>query len=210
MAETGSAAGAPRRGAWDFTLMALTVALLAALGVQSLLGTLYAWWGYRTQPGWEQIGYPAFVDAMNAIAGPLVLVLVVVMGLCVPKRLFKRRALVAVSAIMLLVGVGAGIAGRSIATGLGVYLALASLIQVAVVMLTLANAGGLTYMSEGVVAKTGSGLLHLGFVLFCLVVVSLQGSRWMLPVFWVATILLVGGSALSFWARPRPTDRPDS
>ncbi len=206
MAETGPAVRAPRRGAWDFTLMALTVALLAALGVQSFVGTLYAWWAYRAQPGWEQLGYPAFVDTMNAIAGPLVIALVVVMGLCVPKRLFRRRALVAASALMLAAGVGAGVVARSVDTGLGVYLGLAALIQVAVVALTLANAGGLTYVTEGVLAKTGSGLLHLGFVLFCLVVVSLQGSRWMLPVFWSATLLLAGGSALSFWARPRPTD----
>lgn len=204
-----------RRSTWDFTLMMLTVALLGALGVQSFLGTLYAWWAYRAVPGWEQTGYPPFVEVMNLIAAPIVVALVVVMGLCVPKRLLSKRALTVVSAGMVAAGVAAGVLGESLATGLAVYLALAGLIQVAVVVLTLGGVHDLAYLTEGRLVKTGSGLLHLGFILFALVVVALQDSPWMLPVFWAATALLVGGSALSFYARrsaraPLPGDEPPS
>ena len=39
---------APQHRGWDFALIVLTVALLAALGVQSIAGTGYAWWVGRS------------------------------------------------------------------------------------------------------------------------------------------------------------------
>ncbi len=190
-----------QRTAWDFALMMATVVLLGALGVQSLVGTLYAWWAYRSVPGWETTGYPGFVTAMNAVAAPLAVALVLVMGLCVPKRLFERRVLVWVSVVGVAAGVGAGVLARSVQAGLTVYLGLAALLQGAVVVLTVAGAGGLAYMSEGRIAKAGSGLLHLGFILFALTVVAWQDSPVMLPAFVASALLLAGGSAMSFYAR---------
>jgi len=190
----------PLRRTWDFSLTVATVALFGSLGVQSFLGTLYSWWALRTLPGWEQAGYPGFVAVMNAVAAPQVVALVVVMGLCVPKRLFSRRALIGVSGGMLLLGVVAGVLTDSLAIGLAAYLALAAFIQIAVVALTVAGARGPSYLTEGRLTKTGSGLLHLGFVLFAIVVVALQRSSWMLPVFWTAAALTIGGTVLSFYA----------
>ena len=190
-------------GTWDFALMVATVGLLGALGAQSLFGTLYAWWEYRADPAWESSGgYGAFIDVMNAVAAPLVIALVLVMGLCIPKRLFSRRALLMVSVAMVAAGALAGALSGSAATGLTVYLCAAGLIQVAVVALTLSGAEGLTYLSRGRLVKAGSGLLHLGFIGFAIVVVALQRSPLMLPVFYASATLLAGGSALAFYARP--------
>ncbi len=199
-AATDSASVARR--SWDFTLTVLTVLLLGALGVQSFLGTIYTWWVQRTVPGWEQIGYAGYVSAMNAIAAPLVVALVVVMGLCVPKRLFSRRLLVLASAGMVSAGLVVWLATGKLATGLAVYLALASLIQVAVIVLTVAGAQAPSYLTEGRLTKTGSGLLHLGFAVFALLLVAFQRSAFMLPLFWLALALSVGGSTLSFYAGP--------
>ncbi len=190
----------PRSG-WDHLLVMLTVTILGALGAQSLVGTMYAWWMYRTQPLWEQAGYDRFVSVMNLVAAPLVVALIVVMGLCVPKRLFTRTRLAAFSAIMVAASAAWSVATGDIAAGLTVYLVLAALIQLAVVVLTLAGARGLAYLSETRLAKVGSGFLHLGFILFAIVVVALQESRAMLPVFAVSAVLLTGGSALAFYAR---------
>lgn len=185
---------------WDFTLTVITVALLGSLGVQSFIGTLYVWWAAEAVPGFEIIGYDRFVWWMNAIAAPQVVAIVVVMGLCVPKRLFDRTALVVVSGAMLVVGLGAWAITGSIATGLAVYLALAALIQAAVVVLTVAGARGPSYLTEGRLVKTGSGLLHQGIIGFAFVVVALQRSSFMLPAFWTATALTVGGTFLAFYA----------
>jgi hypothetical protein len=68
--------------------------------------------------------------------------------------------------------------------------------------MTLAGASSLTYLTEGRVTRVGSGLLHMGFLLFALVVVALQTSPWMLPVFYAAAALITIGTVLSFYAGP--------
>ena len=202
-----------RQRTWDFALTAATVVVLGLLGVQSFVGTGYVWWAERSIPEWEAgPGYASYVTVMNGIAAPLIVLLVVAMGLCVPKRLFARRSLIAVSLAMMAAGAVAGVAMRSLANGLAVYLILAALIQVAVVVLTIAGVRGPSYLTEGRLTKTGSGLLHLGFILFGLVVVALQKSPWMLPVFSASALLSIAGTALSFyanrvaWHRSRPAD----
>lgn len=195
-----SASGDARRRGWDFSLTIATVALLGLLGLQSFIGTLYTWWAQRTIPAWEQVGYADFVALMNQIAAPLVLALVVVMGLCVPKRLFERRALVLVSLAMVGMGIGAGLYAGSLQTGLGTYLALAALIQAAVVALTVAGVRGPSYLTEGRLTKTGSGLLHLGFIGVAFVIVTLERSNLLMPVFFASALCLAGGTALAFYA----------
>lgn len=189
------------RRTWDFSLTVITVVLLGGIGLQSFVGTLYVWWAQRTIAGWESgPGYAAFVNTMNAIAAPQIVALVIVMGLCVPKRLFSRALLVTVSAGMLVVGLGVWAFTGSLATGLAGYLAFSALIQVAVVVMTVAGVRGPSYLTEGRLTKTGSGLLHLGFIVFAFVVVALQDSSFMLPVFWVSAVLTIVGTVLSFYA----------
>lgn len=189
-----------RQRTWDFSLTLITVALLASLGIQSFVGTIYVWWAEKNVPGWQQAGYDAFVRVMNTIAAPQLVLLVVVMGLCVPKRLFARTPLMVVSAGMVAVGVAAYIGSRSITTGLAVYLSLAALIQIGVVVLTAAGVRGPSYLTEGRLTKLGSGMLHLGFIAFAIVVAVLQRSELMMPAFWVATALTMGGTLLSFYS----------
>lgn len=189
-----------KQRSWDFGLTVVTVLLLAGLGVQSFIGTLFVWYAQRSDPTWMQTGYNGYVDVMNAVAAPMIVGLVVVMGLCVPKRLFERRALIGVSAGMVAVGLVVAFVTGTPRAGLTAYLALAALIQVGVVVLTIAGARGPSYLTEGRLTKTGSGLLHLGFIIFAIVVVALQRSTLLMPVFWASTVLMVGGTALSFYA----------
>ncbi len=189
-----------RQRAWDYALTVATVVILGLLGVQSFVGTIWVWWAQARNPLWEQTSYGAFVDAMNAIAAPQVVLLVVVMGLCVPKRLFSRTALLVISAGMVAAGIAVWGYTGSITKGLALYLALSALIQVAVVAMTAAGAKGPSYLTEGRLTKLGSGLLHLGFIVFAFVVTALQGSVFMEPVFWVSAVLTTVGTAMSFWA----------
>jgi hypothetical protein len=186
---------------WDFALTVITVVSLGGIGAQSFIGTLYVWWAGTTLPAWETgAGYAAFVRTMNALAAPQIVLLVIVMGLCVPKRLFSRSALVVASALMVCAGLVVWALTRSLATGLAAYLMLAALIQVAVVVMTVAGARAPSYLTEGRLTKTGSGLLHLGFIVFAIVIVVLQNSTFMLPVFYTSAVLTIVGTALSFYA----------
>lgn len=184
---------------WDLALMIATLVLLGGLGIQSIVGTAYVWWAQRTQPAFMQTGYGGYIDAMNAIALPQVVALIAVMGLCVPKRLFERRRLVAVSVAMVAAGVVFGAARQDAQEGFALYLALASLIQAAVVVLTIAGSQSLRILHVGRVAKVGSGLLHMGLLLFGLVVLALRQSSWMMPVFAVSALFISLGCALAFW-----------
>ena len=190
-----------RQRTWDFGLTIVTMLLLATLGVQSFIGTIWVWLSIRTIPGWEQsAGYANYVEAMNAIAAPQIVALVVVMGLCVPKRLFARQTLLWVSVAMVAVGVVAGVLAGSLTDGLAIYLLLSAAIQLAVVVMTVAGVRGPSYLTEGRLTKTGSGLLHLGFIIFAIVVVALQRSPMMMPVFILSATLVTVGTALSFYA----------
>lgn len=190
-----------RQRVWDYALTVATVVLLGLLGLQSFIGTIWVWWAQARNPLWEQTEYAAFVSVMNAIAAPQVVLLVVVMGLCVPKRLFSRKMLLGVSASMVAAGIAVWGYTGSITQGLSLYLALSALIQVAVVVMTAAGAKGPSYLTEGRLTKLGSGLLHLGFIIFAFVVAALQSSAFMEPVFWASAVLTTVGTAMSFWAR---------
>jgi hypothetical protein len=198
-----------RQRSWDFALTVITVVILASLGVQSFVGTIWVLFAEKTIAGWEQAaGYTSYVSTMNAIAAPQILALVVVMGLCVPKRLFSRRLLIWVSLAMVAVGVAAGLATKSLGRGLAVYLGLAAVIQVAVVVMTVAGVRGPSYLTEGRLTKTGSGLLHLGFIVFGIVIVALQNSSLMLPVFSASAVLVTVGTAMAFYADRLAWRRP--
>lgn len=209
-----------RQRAWDYSLTIITVLMLGGIGLQSFVGTIYVWLAQRADPLWEQTSSVSYIETMNLVAAPQLMALIVVMGLCVPKRLLSRRALIVVSVAMVLTGVVSGLATGSLSTGVSVYLALAALIQVAVVVLTAVGAKGPSYLTEGRLTKLGSGLLHLGFILFAIVVASLQRSPFMLPVFWTSTVLMCGGTVMSFYAgrlsfrrivqRAKPAEHPET
>jgi len=186
---------------YDFWLVMITIALLAGLGLLAFGGTLYTWRAEVTLPGWSSgAGYRAYTEIMNGLAAPLVASLVVVLGLCIPRRLFERQALWAASAAMVGASVVVSVVG-GLMTGVTLFLIVAAVLQVVAVVLTGARLGRVSYLGEGIVYQTGSAVLHLGFIVLVLDWVSLPDSSWHLPIFWVGTALLVAGSAMCFYRR---------
>ena len=129
--------------------------LLASLGVQSFLGTIYVWWAQTANPAWEQVGYASFVRTMNAIAAPQVVLLVVAMGLCVPKRLFSPDDACCGSRRRWSRRAGRVAVTGSLPPGWRSTSPWPALIQVAVVVLTAAGAKGPSYLTEGRLTKLG-------------------------------------------------------
>lgn len=199
---------------YDFWLVMITIAVLTAMGILAFGGTIYTWWAEVTTPGFAgSPSYAAYSRTMDALVAPFVVVLVVVLGLCIPRRLFDRRALWWTNGGLVAAGLVAwAVAGPK--AGAATFLGLAAVLQAAVILLTVARAGGLTYLVEGTVYQVGSALLHLGFVVVVLDWVALPDSPLHLAVFWTGTALLVAGSALCFYRKALgrlsrgPTDRP--
>ena len=178
---------------WDLALVLLTAVTLAAFGALALWGMFY-YKSHAVQPGWS---VPAFQQMMNRLATPLVVLLIVWLVLCIPKRLFSRRVLLGYSAGMIALGLAAlPFGGPRFA--LGLVLGLSALLQSAILALVLAGAR-LRFTGRGIALRAGSSLLHLGIVLFTFDLVALQGSPWHIPLFWVATGLLSAGCVLTFY-----------
>jgi len=178
---------------WDLALVLLTALTLAGFGALALWGMFY-YKSHALDPGWS---VPAFQEMMNRLAAPPVVLLIVWLVLCIPKRLFSKRVLLGYSAGMLALGLGALPYGGA-RFALGLVLGLSALLQAAILALVLAGAR-LRFAGHGLALRAGSSLLHLGIVLFTFDLVALQGSPWHIPLFWAATGLLTAGCVLTFY-----------
>jgi hypothetical protein len=178
---------------WDLALVLLTAVTLAAFGALALWGMFY-YKSHAAHPDWS---VPAFQEMMNRLASPLVVLLIVWLVLCIPKRIFSRRALLGYSGAILALGI-ATLPVAGMRPALGLVLALSAALQVVILGFVLAGAR-LRFSGRGLALRAGSTLIHLGLVLFTLALVALQGSPWHIPLFWVATGLLSVGCLLTFY-----------
>jgi hypothetical protein len=193
MIDTGGSTRARRGVGWDLALVLLTAATLAAFGLLALW-SMFHYKSHALRPDWS---VPAFQEMMNRLAAPLVVLLIVWLVLCIPKRLLSRRALLGYSAGMLALGLAALPYG-GVRFALGLVLGLSALLQALILALVLGGAR-LRFAGRGIALRSGSSLLHLGIVLFTLDLVALQGSPWHIPLFWLATGLLTAGCLLTFY-----------
>jgi hypothetical protein len=182
---------------WDLALVLLTAGTLAAFGVLALWG-MFRYKSHAALPGWNVVAYQ---ELMNRLAAPFVLLLILWLVLCIPKRVFSRRALLAYSAAIVAVG-AAALPFGGLRFALGVVLGLSAALQAVILALVLSGRR-LHFAGQGLALRAGSSLAHLGLVLFTLDLVSLQGSPWHIPLFWFATALLTVGSTLTFYVARR-------
>ena len=186
--------GTTRRAVgWDLALVLLTAGTLAAFGVLALWGMFY-YKSHAARPDWS---VPLYQEMMNRLAAPIVVLLILWLVLCIPKRVFSRRALLLFSAAVLALGAAALPLG-GLRFALGVVLGLSAALQAVILALVLAGAR-LHFTGGGLALRAGSTLIHLGLVLFTLDLISLQGSPWHIPLFWVSTALLTAGCVLTFY-----------
>ena len=184
---------------YDFYLMVLTSAVLAIIGLVCLYGIGYYTYTNETMPQWTQTPmYGDYIDNMNQYIYPFVVLLLVALGLCIPKRIVPRQSLLASGIGILVVTILIAMM-TDIGTSLAFLLAVSIVVQAVVMVLTMLGRGGLTYEREGYFVQTGSSMLHLGTVIFVLDFVSFRTSDLHLSVFWVATILITVGTVLSFY-----------
>lgn len=184
---------------YDFYLMVLTGAVLAIIGLVCLYGIGYYTYTNETMPGWTETAlYGQYIENMNQLIYPFVVLLLVALGLCIPKRIVPRQSLL-VSGIGILAVTFLIALVTDIGTSLAFLLAASIVIQTAVMVLTMLGRSGLTYEREGYFVQSGSSMLHLGTVVFVLDFVSMRTHELHLSVFWVATILITAGTVLSFY-----------
>lgn len=188
----------------NYILILATVVLLAAVGIAFIFGTGYSWLKSEVDQMWRQtVLYQDFVRNMNNMVGPLAVALVVVLALCIPKRIFSGTALLQLMAALLFVtALMSAILG--VRLGISFLLGISIVMQLIVVLMTIFGSKRLIYEVTGFYIQIGSALLHMGLILFLfdmIMVGDAAGQRAIhLNIFWLATILITVGMVFVFYS----------
>jgi hypothetical protein len=183
---------------YDYYLIILTTLILFMIGAVSLYGITY--YNYlAVDSGWTKTSqYSQYIDEMDSYLYPFLVLLLISLGLCIPKRLFEQDILLKFSAIILGMTVILTIFS-DIETGLGFILTLMTVVQSVVLIMTIRKSKSIRFEKEGYIARMGSSLLHLGLVVIMLNFVSLRDSPYHLLIFWIGVIFITIGNVFSFY-----------
>ncbi len=183
---------------YDFSLIIFTTIILFAIGVVCVFGITY--YNYLAIiPDWTKtIQYVKFIDEMNLYLYPLLVLLLITLGLCIPKRLLEQGTLIKFSTIVLIMTFFLTLF-RGIKTGLSFILVVMTCVQIIVLFLIFNKNKSLRFEKEGYFTRLGSSLLHLGIVVLILNFVTLKESPVHLSVFWIGMLLVTIGNIFSFY-----------
>jgi hypothetical protein len=193
---------------YDYYLIILTTLILFLIGAVSLYGITY--YNYlAVDSGWTKTAqYSQYIDEMNSYLYPFLVLLLISLGLCIPKRLFEQDILLKFSAIILGMTVILTIFS-GFKTGLGFILILMTVVQSIVLIMTIRKSKSIRFEKEGYVVRMGSSLLHLGIIIIILNFVSLRDSPYHILIFWFGVIFITMGNVFSFYPEKTALLLPD-
>ncbi|MFZ2409967.1 MAG: hypothetical protein WAW23_00185, partial [Candidatus Methanoperedens sp.] len=149
---------------YDYYLIILTTFILFAIGLVCVYGITYYNY-FAANPQWTRTPlYIKYIDDMNSYLYPFMVLLLISLGLCIPKRLFEQDTLIKFSALVMGMTIILTFL-RGIGTGLGFILAIMVGVQSLVLILTFKKSKTIRFEKEGYVGKLGSSSLHLGVAL---------------------------------------------
>jgi hypothetical protein len=187
-----------RAGSLDYYLILATAGVLFAISVICVYGMFYFKFASL-----QQLPAPAkmaYMDTMNTVVAPFVIVLILLLGICVPNRLLPARQLnwfgaglaVVCTAFSFLLGLKAGLI---------VVLTASLLLQLVVLGMAVAGSRHLHFEKSGYWVRVGSSLIHLGLILFVLALLLYRHPFLHLVLFWVTTGASVLGMLCCFYAQ---------
>jgi hypothetical protein len=139
------------------------------------------------------------MNHMNTVMAPFLIVLILLLGICVPKRLFPTRWLHGFTALLLVLGLG--VSWQSgIKAGLMVVLAISLVLQAAVLVMAVMGSKRLAFEKKGYWLQVGSSLIHLGIILFVLDLFFYKRPTVHLWLFWTTTVATVLGMFFCFYS----------
>lgn len=183
---------------FDYYLIVLTTLILFAIGIVCVYGITY--YNYlAATPGWTGTTvYPQFIDDMNSYLYPFLVLLLISLGLCIPKRLFEQEILVKISILALGVTILLTFL-FDMETAMGFILAVIAGIQGIVLILTFNKNKKIRFEKEGYIVRLGSSMLHLGIVILIFNFVTLRDSQFHILIFWTGTLFVTTGNVFSFY-----------
>lgn len=188
----------PQKSASDYYLILATVAVLFVIS----LICIFAMFSFR-HAGIQEMEAAAkalYMNRMNGIMAPFLVCLILLLGLCIPKRLLPVRRLAWFAAILTLAAVVTGLLWN-VKIALLVVLLASLLLQLIVLVLALAGSQVLNFEKKGYWLRLGSSLVHLGLVLFVLDLFFYRWQKLHLFLFWLTTGTTVCGMFFCFYAQ---------
>jgi hypothetical protein len=184
----------------DFQLIVILIVSMMLFSAAGLYG-IYAYQKEsRENPGWvNSPEHKRFISKMNGATIPAVVLLFLSLALCIPKRVFNRYILKWIAVV-----IGGIFAIYTFLLDLKVafvtFMVLLIGIQT-VSLLLIIYRKPVFYRKSGHMVQIGSALLHLGITILILYLAVLSEYSNTISVFWIASILFMGGSLMSFYGK---------
>ena len=186
-----------KKTSYDFILIIATVVVLSIISGICIYGMFYFKFAQL-----QQMAVPvqaAYMDRMNQIVSPFIIALIVLLAICVPKRLLPTDWLNRF-ALALLSVIGAVTWKWGVVMALKVALCLTLALQAVVLVMAIAGNQRLNFEKKGYWVRVGSSAMHLGLILFILDLFFYKQQTLHLALFWVTTVATVLGMIGCFYS----------
>ncbi len=185
------------KGSYDFYLILATTMVLGLISVICIWGMFaYKLAGiHEMAPAIKA----AWMNRMNTIVAPLIIALILLLGICVPKRLMPTLWLNRFAALMIVTATITSFVFE-VKTGLLVILGASLVLQTVVLFMAIGGSSYLTFEKKGYWSRVGSCLIHLGLILFVFDLFFHRQQTLHLVLFWITTGATVFGMVFCFYA----------
>jgi len=182
---------------YDYNLIVATTVVLFVISVICIYGMFYFKLAQINQLA--AVAKVNYMNTMNRMLSPFLIALIVLLGICVPKRLLPTVWLNRFSVILVLCALVAGFIG-DVTVSLVLVLAVSLVLQVVVLVMACAGSTELNFEKKGYWVRVGSSLLHLGLIVFVLDFFFYRFLTLHLVLFWITTVSLSLGMVFCFYA----------
>jgi len=186
-----------QKGSYDYYLILATCAVLAIISIICIYGMFYFKFAQIQQMAPHVKA--AYMGRMNMAVSPFIICLILLLGICVPKRLLPVRWLNRFAvALLLLVVIVSFVWG--VVTALQISLCITLVLQLMVLAMALSGSEKLNFEKKGYWLRVGSSAMHLGLILFILDLFFHHNQILHLSLFWVTTVATVAGMISCFYS----------
>jgi len=182
---------------YDFYLILATTVVLFIISVICIYGMFYFKLAQVNQL--TAVAKVNYMNTMNRVLAPFLIALIVLLGICVPKRLLPTVWLNRFSVMLVVFAIVAGLIG-DVKVSLVFVLAVSLVLQVVVLIMACAGSTELNFEKKGYWVRVGSSLLHLGLIVFVLDFFFYRSLTLHLVLFWITTVSLLLGMVFCFYA----------
>ena len=186
-----------KKPSYDFYLVLATAAVLFIISAICVYGMFYFKLAQIHQM--EPAAKMAYMNGMNTVIAPFLIGLILLLGICIPKRLLPTRWLNIFGAFLLASSILVGFIWQ-VQTALLWVLCISLALQLVVLVLAIMGSESLHFEKKGYWVRVGSSLIHLGLILFVLDLFYYRQQTLHLVLFWITTIATTLGMLFCFYA----------